>query len=131
MQGLAYLNEAPRHIIHYDLKPANILFDSYGQAKITVRPLSLGPSKDQFASSLTHPCILAEGHVEGIAFQLCEPCCCSGARLGLYQSQRRIAVTCTTGTAATIEIPLVEPQESVKRCVPGRLMPAPRCRTLG
>ena len=24
VQGLAYLNEAPRHIIHYDLKPANI-----------------------------------------------------------------------------------------------------------
>ena len=37
VQGLAYLNEAPRHIIHYDLKPANILFDSFGQAKITVR----------------------------------------------------------------------------------------------
>ena len=36
VQGLAYLNEAPRHIIHYDLKPANILFDSFGQAKITV-----------------------------------------------------------------------------------------------
>ncbi|CAL8471440.1 g10982 [Coccomyxa elongata] len=35
VQGLAYLNEAPRHIIHYDLKPANILFDSFGQAKIT------------------------------------------------------------------------------------------------
>jgi len=37
VQGLAYLNEAPRHIIHYDLKPANILFDCFGQAKITVR----------------------------------------------------------------------------------------------
>jgi serine/threonine protein kinase len=36
VQGLAYLNEAPRHIIHYDLKPANILFDTFGQAKITV-----------------------------------------------------------------------------------------------
>ncbi|EIE19774.1 kinase-like protein [Coccomyxa subellipsoidea C-169] len=35
VQGLAYLNEAPRHIIHYDLKPANILFDTFGQAKIT------------------------------------------------------------------------------------------------
>jgi serine/threonine protein kinase len=40
VQGLAYLNEAPRHIIHYDLKPANILFDTFGQAKITVRPTS-------------------------------------------------------------------------------------------
>ena len=29
VQGLAYLNEAPRHIIHYDLKPANILFDCF------------------------------------------------------------------------------------------------------
>ena len=37
VQGLAYLNQAPRHIIHYDLKPANILFDALGQAKITVR----------------------------------------------------------------------------------------------
>ena len=37
VQGLAYLNEAPRNIIHYDLKPANILFDTFGQAKITVR----------------------------------------------------------------------------------------------
>lgn len=31
--GLAYL--ASRHIIHYDLKPANILFDALGHAKIT------------------------------------------------------------------------------------------------
>lgn len=31
--GLAYL--ASRHIIHYDLKPANILFDGLGHAKIT------------------------------------------------------------------------------------------------
>ncbi len=41
VQGLAYLNEAPRHIIHYDLKPANILFDTFGQAKITVEGFNL------------------------------------------------------------------------------------------
>lgn len=36
IQGLAYLNEPRRRIIHYDLKPANILFDSCGEVKITV-----------------------------------------------------------------------------------------------
>ena len=37
--GLAYLNDpaAGRRIIHYDLKPANIMFDHYGEVKITVR----------------------------------------------------------------------------------------------
>ncbi|KAK9790331.1 hypothetical protein WJX73_000944 [Symbiochloris irregularis] len=33
--GLAYLNDAARRIIHYDLKPANIMFDCYGQIKLT------------------------------------------------------------------------------------------------
>ena len=37
-QGLAYLNEEDRRIIHYDLKPGNILFDKLGQVKITVSP---------------------------------------------------------------------------------------------
>lgn len=37
-QGLAHLNADGRKIIHYDLKPANILFDSMGRVKIAVRP---------------------------------------------------------------------------------------------
>lgn len=35
-EGLAYLNGPSRRIIHYDLKPANILFDQLGLVKITV-----------------------------------------------------------------------------------------------
>lgn len=33
--GLAYLAAPPRRVIHYDLKPANILFDAAGRVKIT------------------------------------------------------------------------------------------------
>ncbi|KXZ46576.1 hypothetical protein GPECTOR_42g787 [Gonium pectorale] len=43
--GLRYL--ASRRIIHYDLKPANILFDSLGQAKITDFGLSKMVSEGQ------------------------------------------------------------------------------------
>ncbi|GIL88070.1 hypothetical protein Vretimale_6432 [Volvox reticuliferus] len=43
--GLRYL--ASRRIIHYDLKPANILFDSLGQAKITDFGLSKQVSEGQ------------------------------------------------------------------------------------
>lgn len=33
--GLQYLSQGQRPVIHYDLKPANILFDSAGRVKIT------------------------------------------------------------------------------------------------
>lgn len=33
--GLNYLNQGPKKIIHYDLKPGNILFDAAGRVKIT------------------------------------------------------------------------------------------------
>lgn len=33
--GLVYLANGDRRVIHYDLKPANILFDVYGRVKIT------------------------------------------------------------------------------------------------
>jgi tousled-like kinase len=33
--GLAYLNQPQHRVIHYDLKPGNILFDAMGEVKIT------------------------------------------------------------------------------------------------
>ncbi|BBN05721.1 tousled-like kinase [Marchantia polymorpha subsp. ruderalis] len=33
--GLVYLNRRPQRIIHYDLKPGNVLFDEVGVAKMT------------------------------------------------------------------------------------------------
>ncbi|KAK4763373.1 hypothetical protein SAY86_009141 [Trapa natans] len=34
-QGLVYLNKRTQKIIHYDLKPGNVLFDEFGIAKVT------------------------------------------------------------------------------------------------
>lgn len=34
-QGLVYLNKRTQKIIHYDLKPGNVLFDNLGVAKVT------------------------------------------------------------------------------------------------
>ncbi|CAN4119118.1 unnamed protein product [Withania somnifera] len=34
-QGLVYLNKKSQRIIHYDLKPGNVLFDELGVAKVT------------------------------------------------------------------------------------------------
>ncbi|GKV35066.1 hypothetical protein SLEP1_g43383 [Rubroshorea leprosula] len=34
-QGLIYLNKRAQRIIHYDLKPGNVLFDEFGVAKVT------------------------------------------------------------------------------------------------
>ncbi|XP_044505788.1 serine/threonine-protein kinase TOUSLED-like isoform X2 [Mangifera indica] len=34
-QGLIYLNKRTQKIIHYDLKPGNVLFDEFGVAKVT------------------------------------------------------------------------------------------------
>ncbi|KFK26301.1 hypothetical protein AALP_AA8G230100 [Arabis alpina] len=35
VQGLVYLNKRSQKIIHYDLKPGNVLFDDFGVAKVT------------------------------------------------------------------------------------------------
>jgi len=51
--GLKYLNSRERPIIHYDLKPGNILFDELGGIKITDFGLSKIMEKDTDAMELT------------------------------------------------------------------------------
>jgi tousled-like kinase len=53
IQGLKYLNEQKRPIIHYDLKPGNILFDKDGGIKITDFGLSKIMEEDQESLELT------------------------------------------------------------------------------
>jgi tousled-like kinase len=52
-EGLKYLNEQKRPIIHYDLKPGNILFDKDGGVKITDFGLSKIMEEDQTQMELT------------------------------------------------------------------------------
>jgi tousled-like kinase len=53
LQGLKYLNEQKRPIIHYDLKPGNILFDKDGAVKITDFGLSKIMEENQESLELT------------------------------------------------------------------------------
>ena len=50
--GLVYLSSGNRRVIHYDLKPANILFDLQGRVKITDFGLSKVVEEDVGASGM-------------------------------------------------------------------------------
>lgn len=53
LAGLCYLADQPRPVIHYDLKPANILFDAAGDAKIADFGLSKILDEDERSIELT------------------------------------------------------------------------------
>ena len=54
--GLAYINSPPHRIIHYDLKPANVLFDQHGEVKLTVSMSSCACSPMPEASVANATC---------------------------------------------------------------------------
>ncbi len=58
--GLAYINSPPHRIIHYDLKPANVLFDQHGEVKLTVS-MSYKHSQAPVAHDASPICLL-EAH---------------------------------------------------------------------
>ena len=73
LSGLVYLNTKPRSIIHYDLKPANILFDRNGECKITVRLGQPGPLRSQRRRAGWRACCSA-----GVGGQACGACMRAG-----------------------------------------------------
>ena len=53
-QGLVYLNKKAQKIIHYDLKPGNVLFDEVGVTKVT----NVGLNNKYFLLYLVQECML-------------------------------------------------------------------------
>ncbi len=84
--GLAYMNgPGPKQrVIHYDLKPANILFDQWGEVKITVRASGVAEHGNQIAmprQPTVHSCVacglttcVAFAQDFGLSKQVAEEC---------------------------------------------------------